>query len=92
MSTRVIKKKVFYVGVGSRTFRYTEIIEEILSTRQMETVDLTTNEPVAYIDLTRAEADSSSENNSNGYRIYSPYPREFSPSSPQRSYSPTYNP
>lgn len=40
MNTRVIKQKVFFVTMNSRTFKYTEVIEEIIHNKS-EIIDLT---------------------------------------------------
>lgn len=39
MATRVLKKKIMIVSIGQKTYRYTEVIEEILDV--IETIDLT---------------------------------------------------
>lgn len=60
MSTRSrsIKKKIIYLNIGNRLYKYTETIEEILNAQPRAYIDLTrdsTAQPMAFIDLTREE-------------------------------------
>lgn len=42
--SRLIKKKIVFYTLRGRTFKYTEILEEVIRQTPIETIDLTTSD------------------------------------------------
>lgn len=81
MSVQVVSRKTLIFVVGGKSYRYSEIVEELLPAENQEVVDLTGDEEVS---------------SSSGDDLMSPQqsPRQSPQQSPQRSpqWSPSFSP